>query len=90
MPRYQGYIENLQKEGYQVVGYARKSVGNEDDDTRMRLLQTMVDRLAKRSLVNRIFVSPCSSLSEKLSMRDLKEPGIINRIENVDGNTQGK
>ncbi|KAI7861400.1 hypothetical protein BDF14DRAFT_373284 [Spinellus fusiger] len=88
LPCYQRYIGSLYEEGYQVVGYARKSIGNEDNNTRIRLLQTMVERLMKRSLVNKMFVSPCSSLSERISMRDMKESEIINKLENVHGNTQ--
>ncbi|KAL7308116.1 hypothetical protein PS15m_012010 [Mucor circinelloides] len=90
LPRYQEYIGNLQKKGYQVVGYARKSIGSEDEDTRIRLLQTMIERLVNRSSVKKIFVSLCSSLSEKNSARDTKELGIVKRLQNSDGNTQSK
>ncbi|ORX52439.1 hypothetical protein DM01DRAFT_1323617 [Hesseltinella vesiculosa] len=88
LPRYQEYIGNLHKEGFQVIGYARKSIGKEDEDTRIRLLQNMVERLAKRSLVKKVFVSPSSSASEKISARDTNEVGIARRLKNVDGNTQ--
>ncbi|CEI98986.1 hypothetical protein RMCBS344292_13081 [Rhizopus microsporus] len=63
LPRYQEYIGNLHKEGHQVIGYARKSIGSEDEDTRIRLLQTMIEQLVKRPLVKKVFVS----LSGKIS-----------------------
>lgn len=71
------------------MGYARKSIGNEDEDIRIRLLQNMVDRLMERSLVSKVFVSPCSSVSEPISKRDMNEHTITKQLKNVDGNTQG-
>lgn len=72
------------------MGYARKSIGKEDDDTRVRLLQEMVKKLMERSLVNKVFVSPRSSVSEVISTRDMDEPVILQQLKNVDGNTQGR
>ncbi|KAI9269647.1 hypothetical protein EDC94DRAFT_581775 [Helicostylum pulchrum] len=41
IPKYQQYVNNLKSNGYEVIGYVRKSYGNEDKDTRIRLLQSI-------------------------------------------------
>ncbi|ORE02787.1 hypothetical protein BCV72DRAFT_214558, partial [Rhizopus microsporus var. microsporus] len=43
--KFQQYINNLKSNGYEVIGYVRKSYGNEDKDTRIRLLQPMIDKM---------------------------------------------
>ena len=42
LPRYQDHIKALKEECYVIVGYCRKSPG--DDKNRTMLLQAMVDR----------------------------------------------
>lgn len=51
----------------------------------------MVDNLYERSLVDRVFVSPCSKVSSPLSARDLTEQDeILGQLKNIHGNTKGK
>ncbi|ORX42678.1 hypothetical protein DM01DRAFT_1330024 [Hesseltinella vesiculosa] len=72
MPKYQLFITNLKKEGYQVVGYARKSPGEEKVDDRIRLLKQMVGRLQERSLVDKVFISSFCKADDKIAERDLE------------------
>ncbi|KAG0182894.1 hypothetical protein DFQ28_001820, partial [Apophysomyces sp. BC1034] len=82
-------MKSLKKEGYTLVGYCRKSPGQEIDGDRIRLLQQMVNRLSDRSLVEKVFVSCCSSASDLLLERDLKNGKvIIEALEGVEGDTQ--
>lgn len=41
LPRYQQSIKCFKDDNYQVIGYARKSRGEKDDATRIRLLKQM-------------------------------------------------
>ncbi|CAO3664519.1 unnamed protein product [Rhizopus stolonifer] len=85
---YQGYIQKLKKENHNVIGYARKSKGEVDDENRTRLIQLMCDRLRERSLVDKLFVSVCSNANHPISERDVKvNKKIIEKLD-VDGNTQ--
>ncbi|KAI8991073.1 hypothetical protein BDF20DRAFT_20949 [Mycotypha africana] len=63
---YQSHIKNLKKEMFSIVGYVRKSPGSENESTRIKLLQRMVDCLINRSLVEKVFVSCRCSASEQL------------------------
>lgn len=90
LPHYQLFVENLKKERYNIVGYARKSRNNESDESRIRLLQQMAKRLKERSLVDRIFVSPRANANELMVERDLiKNEDFLKQL-NVDGDAQGK
>ncbi|KAF7720561.1 hypothetical protein EC973_007491 [Apophysomyces ossiformis] len=63
-------IEDLKKDGYQVLGYVRKSPGKEDASTRFRLLASMVDRLINGSSVDMVFASYSSTSKEPIASRD--------------------
>ncbi|KAL1926451.1 hypothetical protein VTP01DRAFT_5780 [Rhizomucor pusillus] len=78
----------MKQDGFSVIGYCRKSCTNDDNGTRVRLLQTMVDRLQEKSLVDRVFVSPFSSADEEINSRDTQGNFAMNQLENVSGNTQ--
>lgn len=82
---YQDYMQSLKKEGHSVIGYARKSQGKEQEDTRIRLLQLMCNCLKDRSLVDCVFVSYSSNASDPLHLRDKSQETVL-----ADGNTQGK
>ncbi|KAI7895915.1 uncharacterized protein EV154DRAFT_494181 [Mucor mucedo] len=71
IPKFQQYVGNLKADGYEVIGYVRKSHGDEDKDTRIRLLQTMMDKMLERLLVDKIFVSPMSHAGEPFGSRDV-------------------
>ncbi|OAD70841.1 hypothetical protein PHYBLDRAFT_64084 [Phycomyces blakesleeanus NRRL 1555(-)] len=88
LPKYQESLKNLKKNGYEIIGYARKSP-SEDVTSRARLLKSMVSNLKERSFATKIFVSPCSWASPPLVSRDLQGNSrvIMNELS-VDGNTQ--
>ncbi|KAI8077231.1 uncharacterized protein B0P05DRAFT_471559, partial [Gilbertella persicaria] len=74
------HIETLKKEGYLIIGYARKSKQDVDLHVQVRLLQLMVDRLQERSLVDKTFVSVNSSSNDPLIQRDSKPNDIIKKL----------
>ncbi|KAI9033890.1 hypothetical protein CLU79DRAFT_692379, partial [Phycomyces nitens] len=84
------YPRTLKKQGYTVVGYARKLTSDEDTATRTRLLNAMSKRLKERSLVDRIFASYASQSNAQLSKRDLKTAMEQYKDLQAEGNTQGK
>ncbi|KAG2228722.1 hypothetical protein INT48_007455, partial [Thamnidium elegans] len=89
LPNYQESVRNLIHEGYEIVGYARKSPGDEDENDRIRLLQDMINNLSERSFAQRIYVSPNSCASTPFFERDLKlNDNIMDKLENIRGNSQ--
>lgn len=91
LPNYQKSVKNLIHEGYEIVGYARKSPGDEDENDRIRLLQDMINNLSERSFAQRIYVSPSSCASIPFFERDLKHnDNIMGKLENIRGNSQSK
>ncbi|KAI9473520.1 MAG: hypothetical protein EXX96DRAFT_463841, partial [Benjaminiella poitrasii] len=88
LPHYQLFVQNLKKEEYNIVGYARKSRTNENDESRVRLLQQMARRLKERSLVDKIFVSPRANANELMVERDLTKNEDLLKELNVDGDAQ--
>lgn len=90
LPHYQLFVQNLKKERYTIVGYARKSRTTENDESRIRLLQQMARRLKERSLVDKIFVSPRANTNELMVERDLIKNEDLLKQMNVDADAQGK
>lgn len=91
LPNYQESLKNLLDKGYEIVGYARKSPANDNIDNRTKLLQAMVNNLQERSFASRIYVSTSSYSSTPFFERDLKnDDGIIDKLSQVTGSTQGK
>lgn len=92
LPNYRESLRNLiHQQGYKIVGYARKSPGDEDENDKVRLLQDMINNLTERSFVQRVYVSPSSSASTPFCERDLKfNNSIMDKLENISGDTQGK
>lgn len=77
----------MKKEGYQIIGYCRKSLGNTEN--RVLCLQRMVDILYKRSLVDKVFVSPISTAKQPFSKRDAKTvKEILSQLTNIHGSTE--
>ena len=56
IPNYHKFINKI-KEDHHIIGYARKSEGKEDNETRIHPLQDMVNRLRERNLADSIYVS---------------------------------
>ncbi|GAA5814541.1 hypothetical protein MFLAVUS_008038 [Mucor flavus] len=89
LPNYQESIKNLISQGYEIVGYARKSPGDESEDNRIRLLQDMINNLSERSFAQRIYVSTNSYFSVPFPERDLKlDNSVMIKLKNTKGNTQ--
>lgn len=93
---YQAELQDLKKQGIQVIGYARKSAAagaedkNDDQGKRIQLLQYMEERLQQQSRVERIFVSPICNSKSSIFSRDMPRPvEMISKLENIDGTCQG-
>jgi hypothetical protein len=61
----------FEKKDYEIIGYVRKSPSDVDPETRLKLLQKMVDNLLDRSLVDKVYVSVSSLASSPFNERDL-------------------
>ncbi|KAI7876743.1 hypothetical protein K492DRAFT_134914, partial [Lichtheimia hyalospora FSU 10163] len=59
LPSFQRFLSSLKDGGYIMEGYARKY-----GEAGSRLLAQMVDLLRKRSLVDKVFVSPIRKANE--------------------------
>ncbi|CDH48846.1 predicted protein [Lichtheimia corymbifera JMRC:FSU:9682] len=82
---YHEYLRKQKEQGIKVIGYARKSKGEESLDDRTRLLRKMANNLQDRSLVDLVYASPPSSSNEKLANRN--DNG-VEAVEGTDGTTQ--
>ncbi|KAG0169905.1 hypothetical protein DFQ28_004069, partial [Apophysomyces sp. BC1034] len=88
LPEYQAQIQNLKKQGFNIIGYARKSNGAEDHETWIKLLNLMCRRLKERSLVDYIFVFYNSQAGDSLAQRDTKQAYELLTQLSAEGNTQ--
>ncbi|KAI7866947.1 uncharacterized protein EV154DRAFT_540974 [Mucor mucedo] len=71
-----------------IIGYVRKSPSDVNFETRLKLVQQMVDNLRDRSLVDKVYVSVSSHASSPFNERDLnKNDGIMEKLNHVTGNT---
>lgn len=84
-------MKSLEEEGYELIGYIRKSKGKEKDDVRVRLLETMAIRLTERCSVKAIYASPFSNSMDEIASRDLceKSKPLVEQLNNVSGSAQG-
>lgn len=77
----------MKKDGYQIIGYCRKSIA--ETKNRASCLQRMIDILYKRSLVDKVFVSSRSSTKQPFLKRDFEdEDDILSKLNDVHGNTK--
>ncbi|CEI97179.1 hypothetical protein RMCBS344292_11316 [Rhizopus microsporus] len=89
MPLYQQHIADLKESGYKIISYARKSVTEESDEQRVKILQNMVSRLRERPLVDAVFVFPCCSASGLISPRDMvSKSQLLKKLEDITDNAQ--
>ncbi|KAG1061808.1 hypothetical protein G6F41_011968 [Rhizopus arrhizus] len=87
LPSHHSKINDMKKDGYQIIGYCRKSVA--ETKNRASCLQRMINILYKRSLVNKVFVSPRSSTKQPFLKRDFEdEDDILSKLNDVHGNTK--
>lgn len=77
LPNYQASLNELVKNGIELIGYARKSSTKDSIETRIRLLQSMVDKLIFNPAFTQILlrVSNVNSFQEKavVSKKDISE-----------------
>ncbi|KAG2210885.1 hypothetical protein INT47_000039 [Mucor saturninus] len=86
LPNRHKIVNDLKEDGYPVIGYSRKSVVASEN--RVSCLQRMVNILYSRSLVDKVFVSPCSSTKQQFIKRDSSDNDqILSQLNNVHGNT---
>ncbi|ORE10849.1 hypothetical protein BCV72DRAFT_198897, partial [Rhizopus microsporus var. microsporus] len=90
LPRYQDMIKNLKEEEYYIAGYARKSVGEKNDQARVRLLNKVCQSLKERSLVNKVFVSVSYKADDELLTQDNKRNEDLLAKINAEGDMQDK
>ncbi|KAI8329963.1 hypothetical protein BC941DRAFT_441737 [Chlamydoabsidia padenii] len=88
LTEYQTQIRNLKKQGFKILGYARKSEGAEDHETRIKLLNLMCRRLKEQSLVDHVFVSYNSQANDPLAERDMEQKDELLTQLSAEGNTQ--
>ncbi|KAG2206319.1 hypothetical protein INT47_007333 [Mucor saturninus] len=82
---HQARLYKLISEGCKIIGYVRKLPGKESITTRLRLLESMVDKLVKASSVEMVFGSYSSASDEIFVKRDTTKTTVIPRTK---GNTQ--
>ncbi|ORX47698.1 hypothetical protein DM01DRAFT_1322371 [Hesseltinella vesiculosa] len=83
LPIYQDYIKSLEKQGYVMVGYVRKSPSKESPETRIRLLRSMCQKLKERSRVKTIFASVCCKANDVLIERDMDDNAISSIVKEL-------
>ncbi|OAD70320.1 hypothetical protein PHYBLDRAFT_148864 [Phycomyces blakesleeanus NRRL 1555(-)] len=80
--------DKFDQNGHEIVGYIRKSTGEKDDITRIRLLNQISVNLRERSLVTKVFASFSCESNQPLLARDLKKnTGVLSGII-ADGDMQ--
>ncbi|OAD69596.1 hypothetical protein PHYBLDRAFT_182792 [Phycomyces blakesleeanus NRRL 1555(-)] len=89
LPKYQAYIKNLKKNNFTVIGYARKSPGQEHQEVRVGLVQKMVNKLYDTLLVDKVFVTTSSRANDTITSRDTNGKNAqLTLLNQVHGNTQ--
>lgn len=91
--RYECYINKLKTDGFEIIGYARKSPGELSNDEREANLQNMIDCLRERSLAELTYVSPQCLAGSPIDSRDM--PNAAEELEKMElnycaGSTQSK
>ncbi|KAI9263374.1 hypothetical protein BDA99DRAFT_422976, partial [Phascolomyces articulosus] len=68
--RHQEFIKNPKADGYDVIGYARKSPANLRDDVLDAIIKKMIICLQSHSQVTDVYVSPNSRSKSPITSRD--------------------
>ncbi|KAG1146959.1 hypothetical protein G6F37_005353 [Rhizopus arrhizus] len=72
-----------------TIGYVRKPPTKEGHDSRLGLLQKMINRLKRGTCCSKVYVSPKSAAATPLKQRDQVENGIdLTRLDYCDGDTR--
>lgn len=88
--KYQLSLKELKKENYKIIGYARKSKNEKNENIRIRLLNQMAQKLEERSLVDMVFMSPNTNSNEPITNRDVSKNNEMMSQLKANGDTQGK
>lgn len=86
LPCHQAKINELKKNRFKIIGYYRKSVASSKNSA--SCLQRMINILYKRSLVDKVFVSPQSPAKQQFAKRDLSDDDVLPQLEDVHGSTK--
>lgn len=86
LPCHQAKINELKQNGFKIIGYCRKSMASSKN--RASCLQRMINILYKRSLVDKVFVSPQSSAKQQFVKRDLSDDDVLPQLEDVHDSTK--
>ncbi|KAI7873584.1 hypothetical protein K492DRAFT_138863, partial [Lichtheimia hyalospora FSU 10163] len=84
-PDFRRHVQH--ESGWANIGYVRKSITNESNHTKVRLLQMMMLRLKNRCFVAKVFVSTNCNSSSALVKRDSRNAG--SGFDLGDGDAQG-
>jgi hypothetical protein len=69
--RYEEFIKSLKTNGFDVLGYTRKSPTNIPDERRKQILTNMISCLQSRSQVTGVYISPSSYSKSPIAGRDM-------------------
>lgn len=86
--RYDEYIKSLKMDGFEVIGYARKSPTEIPEDELKEILKNMISCLQSRSQVKDVYVSPSSRSNSPIAARDMKTIKDYTDLSGCVGNTQ--
>ncbi|GAA5796711.1 hypothetical protein HPULCUR_002086 [Helicostylum pulchrum] len=86
--KYQLSLKELKKENYKIIGYARKSKNEKNENIRIRLLNQMAQKLEERSLVDMVFMSPNTNSNEPITNRDVSKNNEMMSQLKANGDTQ--
>jgi hypothetical protein len=90
IPKHQSRLKTWKADNYQVIGYVCRSPKEENEQDRINILQTMVGHLVVRHLIDKVFVSSQSKISDLLSERDKEtQQEFMEKLTGVNGDTQG-
>lgn len=85
------YLKHLKTLVLKNIEYVRKSVTNESDETRSRLLNKMTNTLREKNKCTTLFVSPKSNAGENIEERDKDvDLTLLENLKGCNGTTQGK
>lgn len=82
------YIKRLKMDGFDVIGYARKSPTKIPEDELKEILKNMISCLQSRSQVKDVYVSPSSRSNNPIAGRDMKTIKDYTDLSGCVGNTQ--
>ncbi|KAG1041687.1 hypothetical protein G6F43_012058 [Rhizopus delemar] len=90
LPNYWAYVKKLKRNNLTVIGYTRKSPGQEHQEVRVGLIQKMVNKLYDTLLVDKVLVTTSSRANDTITSRDTNGKNAqLTLLNQVHGNTQG-